>query len=91
MSISYYPFTPTVSTNYTFTPTLDGSQYIVTARWNVFGRRWVVFVYTLAGALVVAKPLRSSPDGVNIDIVKGYFASSYLVYRASSDTFEVGP
>lgn len=59
--------------------------------WSLFGQRWVVNIYTLTGTLVVAKPLRSSPDGYDINLVAGYFKTSTLIYRASSNSFEISP
>ena len=91
MSVSYFPFAPNVNRNFQFAPTLDGTQYTVLVNWSLFGRRWLVNVYNLQGVRVVTKPLRTSPDDYDINMLKGYFTTSSLVYRASSDTFEVRP
>lgn len=84
-------FTPTIDTNFSFLPTLDGQQYNVVVTWNLFGQRWVVNVYTLSGTLVLQKPLRGSPPDYPINLVTGYFVTSSLVYRPSSNNFEVTP
>ena len=89
MATTLYRFSPTVDTNYSFQPTLDGAQYTVVVTWQLFGRRWIVNVYDLNGNLIVAKPLRSSPDGYNINLLTGYFSTTTLVYRASTNNFEV--
>lgn len=89
MATTLTQFTPAVNQNFSFQPTLDGQQYAVVVTWQLFGQRWVVNVYTLQGSLVVAKPLRSSPDDYDINLVEGYFTTSTLVYRASSNNFEV--
>ena len=84
-------FTPTINQNFSFVPTLDGAQYNVQVTWNLFGQRWVINVYTLGGALVMQKPLRGSPDDYDINLIQGYFTTSTLIYRVSSNNFEVAP
>lgn len=84
-----YQFAPSVTANYSFSPTLDGAQYSVIISWQLFGRRWIVNVYDLSGNLVLAKPLRSSPDDYDINIIGGYFTSTTMVYRESTGNFEV--
>lgn len=91
MTVSYYPFAPNVNRNFSFTPTLDGKQYSVLVKWSLFGQRWLVNVYSLQGVLIFIKPLRTSPEDSDINMAAGYFKTSKLVYRASSDTFEVSP
>lgn len=84
-------FTPTVNQNFSFQPTLDGQQYSVVLTWALFGQRWVLNVYTLQGVLVLQKPLRGSPDDYSINLIEGYFTTSSLVYRVSTNNFEVTP
>lgn len=84
-------FAPQVTQNFSFLPTFDGQQYNVIVTWNLFGQRWIVNVYTLQGSLVVQKPLVASPDDYNINLIEGYFTTSTLVYRGSSNNFEVNP
>ena len=84
-------FTPSVSQNFTFQPTLDGQVYNVTVTWSLFGQRWLVNCYDLSGNLVFARPLRSSPNAVDINIASGYFKISQLVYREQTRNFEVTP
>ena len=86
-----YQFIPGVNQNFAFQPTLDGQQYNAVVTWSLFGQRWVLNVYTVQGALVVEKPVAGSPDDYDINLVQGYFQTSSLVYRVSSNNFEVSP
>lgn len=88
---TYTQFTPTANQNFSFQPTLDGQQYNVVVTWGLFGQRWVLNVYTLQNVLVMQKPLRGSPDGQDINLLAGYFMVSSLVYRTSTNNFEVSP
>jgi hypothetical protein len=50
-----------------------------------------VNVYTLQGVLVCERPLTGSPPDYDINLIAGYFTTSSLVYRVSSNNFEVSP
>jgi len=41
--------------------------------------------------LIVTNPVVASPDNFDINLVFGYFQTSKLVYRASSNNFEITP
>ena len=84
-------FSPSRNQNFSFQATLDGQQYQVTLPWSLFGQRWYIEIYTLQNQLVMSKPLRASPDSSDINLVAGYFMASTLVYRASTNNFEVSP
>lgn len=84
-------FTPSVNQNFTFSPTLDGQVYNIVITWSLFGQRWLVNCYDLSANLVFARPLRASPDAYDINIAGGYFVLSTLIYRESSNNFEVLP
>ena len=88
---TYTQFTPTINQNFSFQPTLDGQQYNVIIKWNLFGKRWVLYVYTTQNKIVLQKPLRSSPPEYDINLIEGYFKTSKLVYRQSTNNFEVSP
>ncbi len=88
---TYTQFTPSVSKNFQFQPTLDGQVYSITVTWSLFGQRWLVNCYDLSGILVFARPLRSSPNNADINIAGGYFSRSTLVYREQTRNFEVSP
>jgi len=84
-------FTPTINENFAFLPTLDGQQYSAVVTWRLFGRRWILNVYTLQNELIVSKPLTGSPPEYDINLMQGYFTTSTLVYRVSTNNFEVTP
>jgi hypothetical protein len=84
-------FTPTITENFSFLPTLDGQQYAATVYWSLFGQRWILSLYTLQNVLVVQKPLTASPDDYDINLVAGYFKNSTLIYRDSTNNFEINP
>ena len=88
---TYTQFTPSVSQNFSFQPTLDGQVYNVVVTWSLFGQRWLVNCYDLSGALVFARPLRSSPNNADINIAGGYFNTSTLIYREQTRNFEITP
>lgn len=87
----YTQFTPSVTQNFSFQPTLDGQVCNLIVTWSLFGQRWLVNVYDLSNNLIFARPLRSSPVGIDINIAAGYFNLSTLVYRESTRNFEVTP
>ena len=88
---TYTQFSPAINQNFSFQPELDGQLYNVIVVWSLFGQRWVVTVYGLSGVLVFQKPLVASPDGYDINMAAGYFKSSTLIYRDSTNNFEVSP
>jgi len=87
----YTQFTPVVNRNFSFNPTLDREQYNAVITWSLFGLRWILNVYNLQNQLILQKPLRASPEDYDINLVEGYFATSTLVYRESTNNFEVSP
>jgi len=84
-----YQFSPTANANFTFLPTLDGAQYNVVVTWSLFGRRWMVNIYSTSGVLIAAIPLRGSPMDYGINLIAGYFSSTTMVYRTDKSAFEV--
>jgi len=86
---TYYPFTPSATQPFQFQPTFDGNVYTVVVTWNVSGQRWYYNIYTLSGVRVVTQALISSPDNYDINLLGGYFKTSKMVFRASSQQFEV--
>ncbi|MEJ0017540.1 MAG: hypothetical protein WDN25_13435 [Acetobacteraceae bacterium] len=84
------PFAPTPAGPFQFAAVLDGQSYTVIVTWNVSGQRWYVSVYTGAGDRVLSIAMVGSPDDHDISLVAGYFIST-LVFRQSSQTFEVSP
>ncbi len=86
-----FPFTPSSVQNFAFQPTLDGTQYSCVVTWSLFGQRWILELYSLAGVLIVQKPLAGSPQDYDIDMIQGYFTTSTMVFREASNAFEVAP
>lgn len=84
-------FVPAVNQNFSWQPTLDGAQYTAVVSWSLFGKRWILNIYTLQGVLVVQKPLRGSPVDYDVNLIQGYFTESTLVYRTGTNNFEVSP
>lgn len=89
--MAMYPFAPSTVQNFTFQPTLDGQQYSCIVTWSLFGQRWILNLYTLAGVLVMQKPLAGSPQNYNINLIEGYSFASTMVFREASNAFEVVP
>ena len=58
---TFFPFQPSPTAPFQFTPTLDGTQYNAVVTWNVYGR-WYLSLYDLSGNLVVATPVVPSGD-----------------------------
>jgi len=91
---TFIPFVPQPSPRrppFAFTATLDGQTYQINARWNAFGLRWYLVCNDSSGNLLFNLPMIGSPDTGDINIVKGYFLVSTLVFRVSTQTFEINP
>ena len=84
-------FNPTPFANFQFNPTLDGVNYVAIVTWNLYSSRYYINIYNNNGTLVVTNPVVASPDDFNINLVFGYFQTSTLVYRNSSNNFEISP
>jgi hypothetical protein len=64
-----FDFRPSNLAPFQFQPTLDGTTYTCIVSWNLFGQRFYLDCYTLAGDLVFSQALISSPDGVQIQAI----------------------
>jgi hypothetical protein len=84
-------FKPTGSTPFSFNATLDSNPYVITIPWNAYGLRYYINIYDTSNNLVMVKPLIASPDTYNINLLFGYFTTSTLVFRDSSQNFEITP
>lgn len=85
-----FAFAPTATAPFQFQPILDGDVYTGIVTWNVYGRRWYLNLYALNGTRVLTIPAVQSPDNYDISLTAGYFTSK-MVFRASSNSFEVTP
>lgn len=88
---TYVPFTPALNTLFSFQPTLGGSLYNLYVTWNMAGQRWYLNIADLQQNLVLAEALISSPDDYDINLIENYIAGSTLVFRTSSQNFEISP
>lgn len=85
------PFTPSANALFSFQPTLGGTQYNLYVTWNLAGQRWYLNIADLQQNLILAEALISSPDDYDINLIEGYISGSTLVFRGSSQSFEVTP
>jgi hypothetical protein len=88
---TYVQFNPSQFANFQFNPTLDGTTYVATCTWNLYAPRYYINIYDNSGNLIVTNPVVASLDDFDINLVFGYFRTSTLVYRASSNNFEITP
>lgn len=82
-------FRPSSSAPFQFNATLDGVVHTVIATWNLYGRRFYVNVYDLAGTLVTARPLIGSPTGISIQGLSWSRGVATLLTKTPHD-FPVG-
>lgn len=88
---TFITFTPSSVAPFQFNPTLDGTVYIATCTWNIYGQRYYINIYNQTRTLIMSKPIIGSPDNYNVNLLFGYFKNSTLVYRTSSNNFEINP
>jgi hypothetical protein len=86
--MQYVDFTPAENATFQFVVVLDGVQYNAVARYNLFGQRYYLHLYSEFGALILCTPIVGSPDGYDISLLKGGFVST-LVFRTSANRFEI--
>jgi hypothetical protein len=91
MMTTYTPFVPNPVTAFNFLTTLDGTQYSVVITWNMSGQRWYLNIFTLQNVPVLIIALIPSPDDYDFNLLNGFFYTSTLVFRESSQTFEISP
>ncbi len=84
-------FQPSPTAPFQFNATLDGNTYNVIIPWNAYGLRYYINIYDTSNNIIMTKPLIASPDNYNINLLFGYFTSSTLVFRDSSQNFEITP
>lgn len=94
MTVQLIQFTQPSQTVFQFNATLvniygNSSLYSVTTPWNVYACRYYVQVTDFNQNVVAYVPLTPSPDDYSINLLNGLFTTK-LVYRTSSNNFEVG-
>jgi hypothetical protein len=87
---TYVNFNPSPNANFQFNLTLDTFSYVAICTFNIYSQRYYINIYDTYGNLIVARPVIGSPDNYDIDLILGYFTST-LVYRVSSQNFEINP
>lgn len=88
---TFVTFAPSSIAPFQFNPILDNVAYVAICPWNVYGQRYYLTIYTNSGQLVLSIPIVGSPNNYDINLLFGYFRNSTLVYRTSSNTFEINP
>lgn len=91
MTTTYVSFAPSPLANFQFQATLDGGGYTVATFWNLYAQRYYLSITASDGALVLSLPLIASPDWYNINLTGGVFFETQLVFRQSSQNFEIAP
>lgn len=91
MTTTYIQFTPSTTTSppFQFTAELDGSDYIVTTTYNVYGQRWYINLYDINGSRLSTRPLIASPLDDDIYLLPKMFTTNTLLYREDSNNFEI--
>ena len=84
-------FSPSTVAPFQFNLTLDGVPYAAICPFNVYGQRYYINIYTLNQQLILSRPIIGSPDDYDINLLFGYFFTSKLIYRTSSNVFEITP
>lgn len=90
---TYIKFTPDPNQTPPFTETfiLDGASYSGTAFWNFAAQRWYLRLIDQSGNVAWNGPILGSPETSNIHLALGVFTSSTILYRATSEEFEITP
>lgn len=87
----FVPFTPTSTSVFQFQATYDGNPYLNQIKWSIAGR-WYLYITDQANNQILTRALTSgSPDDYDFNILDGVFVTSTLVFRESTQNFEVGP
>jgi len=84
-------FNPSPLANFQFNPVLDGTTYVCICTWNAAGPRYFFSIYDTFGNLIVSRPIIGSPDDYDINLLFGYFKTSTMVFRSSSNSFIISP
>jgi hypothetical protein len=84
-------FIPNSINPFQWLPVLDGQVYTVIVKWVLGSQRYYLLITDSFGNDVLFTPLIASPDNYNINMIGGFFSTSSLVYRKSTNNFEVSP
>lgn len=84
-------FNPQPKTPFQFNLVLDGVTYFANCPWNLYAQRYYIAIYDTSRNLIMYRPIIGSPPDYDVNLVFGYFTTSKLVYRVSTNNFEVTP
>lgn len=77
---------------------LDGASYSLVTMWNSYRAGagsdpgdWYMSLTDQNGMVIVNQPLIGSPPDSDIPLAPGLFTTNTLVFRASTQNFEIGP
>lgn len=88
---TFVNFVPSPLAPFQFQATLDGNSYLVTILWSLYGQRWHFRLTDLSGNLILYKALVGSPPNYDLNLILFYFQTSTLLFRQSTQQFEIGP
>lgn len=90
MADTTIPFTPNDNGAPPFQSQITVAEGMITfsTLWNISGQRWYLKVEDSRGSTVLFRPLISSTQDVDINLI-GSISSSSLVYREGNQVFEV--
>jgi hypothetical protein len=71
--------------------TLDGVSYLMVTRWSTYRQDWMVSLSDQSGNVVINQALIGSPPNADIPLFPGLFQTSTVVFRVSTQQFEIGP
>jgi hypothetical protein len=84
-------FVPSATAPFQFQPTFDNNVYTVIVKWNLARQGFYLAIYDVNTVLLRYSPMIGSPPTYDINLVYGLFTTSTLVYRVSTNNFEVRP
>ena len=84
-------FAPNPNANFQFNATLDGKSCVVVCTYNNYAPRYYINIYDTARNLLLTRAMVGSPADYDINLLFGYFTTSTMVYRVSSNNFEINP
>lgn len=89
-TIAFNPV-PTNAPPFQTSVTLDGNAYLLSVYWQQYAQRWYVKLTDDAGKLTWNGAMLASPLDYDILLAPGIFTTSRLLYRESTNNFEVTP
>lgn len=88
---TFVKFNPASTANFQFNVTLDNVPYVVVCSYNSYSSRYYISIYDTARTLIFVRPMVGSPNDYDINLVFGFFNISTMVYRVSTNQFEITP